>query len=164
YLNNRSVGVRKKQPLDFHVQWQVKYEPGTLKAVSRKNGKIVSTKTISTAGEPARLEIVPDKRILHADGKDLSFITIRIVDKNGNLVPTADNKITVETVGKGTLAGMDNGYPASLEPFKAASHKAYNGLCLAIIQSKSETGTVQVKFNSQGLPPASITLQTHDTY
>jgi beta-galactosidase len=160
YLNNRSLGVRKKQPLDFHVQWKVKYEPGTLKAVSRKNGTIVSTKTINTAGNAARLEIVPDKRILHADGKDLCFITVRIVDKNGNLVPDADNKITIETVGKGTLAGMDNGYPASMESFKAASHKAYNGLCLAIIQSKTETGPIQVKFSSPGLPPVNIVLLT----
>ena len=160
YLNNRSLGVRKKQPLDFHVQWRVKYEPGTLKAVSRKNGKIVSTKTINTAGEPARLEIVPDKRILHADGKDLSFITVRILDKNGNLVPAADNKITVSIVGKGALAGMDNGYPVSMESFKAASHKAYNGLCLAVIQSKNEVGNIQVTFNSPGLPPANVVLQT----
>jgi beta-galactosidase len=129
--------------------------------VSRKNGSIVSTKTINTAGKPARLEIVPDKRILHADGKDLSFITVRILDKNGNLVPAADNKITVEIVGKGTLAGMDNGYPASMESFKAASHKAYNGLCLAIIQSKNEVGTIQATFNSPGLPSATIVLQTH---
>jgi beta-galactosidase len=161
YLNNRSLGVRKKQPLDFHVQWRVKYEPGTLKAVSRKNGSIVSTKTINTAGEPARLEIVPDKKILHADGKDLSFITVRILDKNGNLVPTADNKITVAIVGKGTLAGMDNGYPASLESFKAASHKAYNGLCLAIIQSDSAIGNIQVTFSSPGLTSATTVLQTH---
>ncbi|MBO9204046.1 MULTISPECIES: glycoside hydrolase family 2 TIM barrel-domain containing protein [Niastella] len=159
YLNNRSLGIRKKQPLDFHVQWRVKYEPGTLKAVSRKNGRIVSTKTINTAGEPARLEIVPDKKILHADGKDLSFITVRIVDKNGNLVPAADNKIAVEIVGKGILAGMDNGYPASMESFKAASHKAYNGLCLAIIQSKTEAGTISVKFSSPGLPPVTMVLQ-----
>ncbi|OQP38776.1 glycoside hydrolase [Niastella yeongjuensis] len=160
YLNNRSLGIRKKQPLDFHVQWRVKYEPGTLKAVSRKNGKIVSTKTINTTGEPAKLEIVPDKRILHADGKDLSFITVRIVDKNGNLVPAADNKITIEIVGMGALAGMDNGYPASMESFKAASHKAYNGLCLAIIQSKAAAGSIQVKFTSPGLPPVNIVLQT----
>ena len=161
FLNNRSLGVRKKQPLDIHVQWRVKYEPGTLKAVSRKNGKIILTKIINTAGEPARLEIVPDRKILHADGKDLSFVTVRILDKNGNLVPEADNKITVEIVGEGVLAGMDNGYPASLESFKALSHKAYNGLCLAIIQAKPKAGNITVTVKSPGLPSSIIVLKTH---
>jgi beta-galactosidase len=160
FLNERSLGVRKKQPLDIHVQWRVKYEPGALKAVSRKNGKTVLTKIIKTAGEPARLEVVPDKRILHADGKDLSFVTVRILDKNGNLVPEADNKITVEIVGEGVLAGMDNGYPASMESFKALSHKAYNGLCLAIIQSKNKAGNIKVNITSPGLPAANVVIQT----
>jgi beta-galactosidase len=161
FLNDRSLGIRKKQPLDFHVQWRVKYEPGTLKAVSRKNGKTVATKIINTAGEPARLEIAPDKKILHADGKDLSFVTVRVVDKNGNLVPDSDRKITVEITGEGVLAGMDNGYPASIESFKAISHKAYNGLCLAIIQSKPKAGNIRVAIKSPGLPTANIVLQTH---
>ncbi|WP_205510084.1 beta-galactosidase GalB [Longitalea arenae] len=160
FLNDRSLGVRKKQPLDFHVQWRVKYEPGTLKAVSRKNGKNIASKIINTAGAPARLEIVPDKKILHADGKDLSFVTIRVVDKNGNLVPHADHKITVQITGEGVLAGMDNGYPASLESFKAVSHKAYNGLCLAIIQSKPKAGNIRVAIKTPGLPTANIVLQT----
>jgi beta-galactosidase len=128
--------------------------------VSRKNGKTVLTKVIKTAGEPVRLEIVPDKRILHADGKDLSFVTVRILDKNGNLVPEAGNKITVEVVGEGVLAGMDNGYPASMESFKATSHKAYNGLCLAIIQAKSKAGNITVNITSPGLPAASVVIQT----
>jgi beta-galactosidase len=120
----------------------------------------VLTKLIKTAGEPARLEIVPDKRILHADGKDLSFVTVRILDKNGNLVPEANNKISVEVMGEGVLAGMDNGYPASMESFKALSHKAYNGLCLAIIQSKNKAGNIKVNITSPGLPPATIVIQT----
>ncbi len=160
YLNNRSLGVRKKQPLDLHVQWRVKYEPGTLKAVSRKNGKIISTKTIHTAGVPDHLELVTDRKILHANEKDLSFIVVRIVDKNGNLVPDADNKITVEIAGEGVLAGLDNGYPASLESFKGPSHKAYNGLCLAIVQSGKKAGPIRVTLQSPGLPAASVLLQS----
>lgn len=160
FLNNRSLGVRKKQPLDMHVQWRVKYEPGALKAVSRKNGKIITTKTINTAGEPNRLELVTDRKILHANGKDLSFITVRILDKNGNLVPDAENKITVEIAGEGVLAGMDNGYPASLESFKAASHKAYNGLCLAIVRSKPKAGPIRVTIHSPGLLSGSVLLQS----
>jgi beta-galactosidase len=160
FLNNRSLGVRKKQPLDLHVQWRVQYEPGTLKAIARKNGKIVSVRTTNTAGKPARLELVPDRKILHADGKDLSFVTVRIVDKNGNLVPDAANSLTVEIAGEGVLAGMDNGYPASLESFKTPSHKAYNGLCLAIVQTKSTAGPIRVTIHSPGLPSGTILLQS----
>jgi beta-galactosidase len=160
FLNNRSLGIRKKEPLDLHVQWRVQYEPGTLKAIARKNGRIISTKTIQTVGEPARLELVPDKKILHADGKDLSFVTVRIVDKNGNLVPDAANLLSVEIAGEGVLAGMDNGYPANLESFKAPSHKAYNGLCLAIIQSREKAGDIRVTIHSPGLPSGSILLQS----
>ncbi|HEX6430761.1 MAG TPA: beta-galactosidase GalB [Niastella sp.] len=161
FLNNRSLGIRKKQPLDCHVQWRVKYEPGTLKAVSRKNGKIISTKIINTAGKPDHLELVTDRNILHANGKDLSFIAVRIVDKNGNLVPDADNNIAVEMAGEGILAGMDNGYPASLESFKAPSHKAYKGLCLAIVQSTQKAGPIRVTIHSPGLPSGAVLLQTH---
>jgi beta-galactosidase len=160
FLNNRSLGVRKKQPFDLHVQWRVQYEPGTLKAIARKNGKIVSVKTTNTAGKPARLELVPDRKILHADGKDLSFITVRIVDKNGNLAPDAANNLAIEITGEGVLAGMDNGYPASLESFKTPSHKAYNGLCLAIVQTKPTAGPIRVTIHSPGLPSGSILLQS----
>jgi beta-galactosidase len=159
FLNNRSLGIRKKQGNDLHVQWKVPYEPGTLKAVSRKNGKIKVTKTINTAGKPARLELVPDKKILHADGKDLAFITVRIVDEKGNLVPEANNQLFFTITGEGKLAGADNGYQASMESFKAASHKAYNGLCLMIVQGAEKKGVIRCTVKSPGLPTQTLVLQ-----
>ena len=160
FLNNRSLCIRKKQPGDLHVQWRVNYEPGSLKAVSRKNGKIILTKTIQTAGKPAGLELLSDKKILHADGTDLAFVTVKIVDENGNLVPDADNNLSFEITGEGFIAGADNGYPASHEPLKAASHKAYNGLCLVMVQSKEKSGTVQLTVHSPGLPSRTVLLQS----
>jgi beta-galactosidase len=160
FLNNRSLGVRKKQPGDLHVQWRVTYEPGTLKAVSRKNGKIILTKTIQTAGEPANLELVADKKILHADEKDLAFITVRITDAKGQIVPDADNKLTFEITGEGYLAGADNGYEAGLESLKAISRKAYKGMCLAIVQAKDKAGAIRVTVHSPGLPSRTILLHS----
>ena len=83
--------------------WRVPFEAGTLKAISRKNGKIILTKEIKTAGKPARIELIADKTNLKADGKDLSFVTVRILDKNGNLVPYADNLIEFSITGNGIL-------------------------------------------------------------
>jgi beta-galactosidase len=161
FLNNKSLGVRKKQPGDLHVQWRVEYEPGTLTAISRKNGKTVLTKTIQTAAAPARLELTPDKKILHANGQDLSFVTIRIVDTRGNMVPDAAHQLNFEITGEGTFAGADNGYQASLESFKALSHKAYNGMCVAIIRSKEKAGPIQFTVRAQGLPSRTILLRSH---
>src|SRR5688500_10876563 len=90
FLNGRSLGTKRKQQDDLHVMWRVPFEPGTLKAVSRNNGKTVMTRTINTAGEPAKIELSADRRTIKADGKDLSYVTIRMTDKNGNLVPDAN--------------------------------------------------------------------------
>jgi beta-galactosidase len=90
-LNGRSLGKRSKQGDDLHVMWRVKYEPGTLKAVSRKNGKEVLTKEISTAGNPVKIRLTPDRNIITANGKDLSFVTVELVDKNDNAYPLANH-------------------------------------------------------------------------
>jgi len=160
FLNDKSLGVRKKQPGDVHVQWRVTYEPGTLKAVSRKKGKTILTKTINTAGQPARLELTSDKKILHADGKDIAFVTVKILDVNGNIVPDADNKLTFEINGEGIIAGSDNGYQADLESFKGPSHKAYNGLCLIMVQATEKTGAIHLTVKAPGLSSGNIQLQT----
>ena len=81
FLNDKSLGVKKKTGDDLHLMWRLKFEPGTLKAISRKNGKIVLTKEIHTAGAPAKIELIADRKNIKADGNDLSFITVKILDK-----------------------------------------------------------------------------------
>jgi beta-galactosidase len=93
YLNGKSLGVKKKVGDDLHVMWRVPYEPGTLKAISRKDGKVVLTREIHTAGAPAKIELSADRKVISADGKDLSYITVKILDKDGNVVPNADNLV-----------------------------------------------------------------------
>uniref|UniRef100_UPI003B3B74AA DUF4982 domain-containing protein n=1 Tax=Spirosoma sp. TaxID=1899569 RepID=UPI003B3B74AA len=158
FLNDKSLGVRRKSGDDMHVLWRVPYEAGTLKAISRKDGKTVLTQTIVTAGKPAKIQLIADRNTLKADGKDLSFVTVNVVDEQGNLVPDASHLVTFRIQGEGTLAGVDNGYQASLEPFKANYRRAYNGKCLAIIQTTEKAGKLTISATSEGLQNAVIEL------
>ena len=95
---------------------------------------------------------------MKADGTDLSFVTVKITDKVGNLVPNAYNLVQFKIEGEGFIAGVDNGFQASLEPFKANYRKAYNGLCLAIIQGKEKAGTIKVTATAEGLQGAEVII------
>ncbi len=158
FLNGKLLGIRKKSGDDLHVMWRVKYEPGVIKAISRKDGKVVLTKEIKTAGKPAKIILTADRNNIKADGNDLSFITAKVVDIAGNVVPDADNLIQFFVKGEAEIVGTDNGLQTSLEPFKANKHKAFNGLCLAVVQSKEKEGDVIVTASSQGLQAASIII------
>ncbi|MEZ0542185.1 beta-galactosidase GalB [Fibrella arboris] len=158
FLNDKSLGVRKKTGDDLHVMWRVPYEPGTLKAISRKADTTRLTRTMSTAGKPARIQLIADRAALQADRKDLSFVTVNVLDEQGNLVPDANHLITFTVTGEGTLAGVDNGYQASLEPFRANYRKAYSGKCLAIIKTTDKPGKLTIKATSEGLQMAVVEL------
>lgn len=158
YLNGRYLGSRSKEHGAMHVMWRVPFEPGTLKAVSLYKGKVVLTEDIHTAGAPARLVLVPDRRTLKASGKDLSFVQVRIVDAQGHLVPHADTLIHFEVQGAGTLVGVDNGQPTDHESMKGTQHRAYNGLCLAVVETSRHPGPIRLIAHAEGLPEASVTL------
>lgn len=160
FLNGKSLGKKSKQGEEMHIMWNVPFETGTLKAISRKGGKEVLVKEVKTAGAPAKIELIADRKNIKADGKDLSFITVRVLDKDGNLVPNADNLVNFKIEGEGFIAGVDNGFQASLEPFKANYRKAFNGLCLAIIQAKEKAGTIKLTATSNGLTSSSILITT----
>lgn len=151
YLNGRSLGVRRKVGDDLHVQWRVAWEPGELKAVSRLKGKTVLTRTVATAGQAAKIQLLADRTTLRSDGNDLSFITVRILDAQGRLVPDAENELHFTVSGDGSLAGADNGYQAGLESFKSDYHAAYNGLCMAIVKAGKKAGKIIVYVRAEGL-------------
>ena len=160
YLNGKSLGVKKKNGEDLHVMWRLKYEPGTLKAVSRKNGKTVLTQEIHTAGDPAKIELIADRKTLKADGRDLSFITVRILDKDGNVVPTADNLVNFKINGQAFIAGVDNGCETDHDSFKGNYRRAFNGLALAIVQTNEKPGSIIFTATSHGLQGATVVLST----
>lgn len=159
FLNGRSLGTTKKQGDDLRVQWRVPYEPGTVRAVSRKSGKIVLTKAVKTAGAPAKIILKADRSVVNGDSKDLSFVTGTIVDKDGVIVPGAGNLVRFSINGEGFIAGVDNGSPASHEPFKASQHTAMNGLVLAIVQPNGRAGKITLSARADGLEPATIVIE-----
>ena len=158
FLNGKSLGTRRKTGDEMHVMWRVPYTPGTLKAVSKKNGKKVLEKIINTAGAPARIAVSADRSNINADGNDLSFITVKVMDKNGNLVPDAANLVKFSVSGNGSIAGVDNGSPVSMESFKADNRKAFNGMCLAVIQSNGKPGKITFKASAEGLEAATLVI------
>lgn len=159
FVNGQSQGVRSKGKDDFHVCWRVTYQPGTVKAVSRKDGQVVAEQEIHTAGEPAQIRLTPDRTSIQADGRDLSFVTVEILDKDGNLCPWAENDVTFDVQGAGFIAGVDNGSPISMERFKANHRKAFYGKCLVVIQNNGEDGTISLKATANGLQEADATLK-----
>lgn len=159
FVNGKSQGTRRKENGDMHVMWRIQYTPGTIDAVSRKDGKVVLKRTINTAGKPAKVDLTADRSRIRSDGYDLSFVTVKILDKDGNLVPDADTKISFEVGGEGFLAGTDNGYQASLESFKSNERKAFNGMCLAILQSNGKAGAITLKASAAGLEGKTINIQ-----
>ncbi len=134
------------------------YQPGALKAVSRKDGKVVLTDEVRTAEQPARILLIPDRKTIRSDGMDLSFVTVKVVDKNGTLVPRADNLVNFDLSGEGFIAGVDNGSEISHESFKANHRRAFHGMALVIIQSKGKAGRIQLKATAEGLTPASMVI------
>jgi beta-galactosidase len=159
FVNDVSQGVRTKQGDDLHVCWRVAYRPGEVRAVSRKDGRIVDEQVIRTAGEPAALRLSADRSEINADGTDLSYITVEIVDKDGNLCPWADNNVHFDVTGVGTNVGVDNGSPTSLERFKAENRNAFYGKALLIVQSDGNTGDITVTATSDGLIPSLTTIK-----
>lgn len=160
FLNGKSLGIRKKQKDELHVMWRVPFTPGTLKAVSRKRGKIILTKEIKTAGKAARIELIADKNLLKADGKDLSFITVRILDKKGNPVPEANNLLKFSISGPGIIAGTDNGYQADTVSLKSNIRNCWKGMALAIIQATEKKGNITLMASSPGIKSSVIFLKT----
>jgi beta-galactosidase len=160
FLNGRSLGIKKKINDDLHIMWRVPFEAGTLKAISRKNGKNVLVREIYTAGSPAKIELLADRKNITADGKDLSFITVRILDKDGRVVPDAANRVRFSIIGEATIEATDNGYQADTESFKSAERNCWKGMGLVIVRATEKKGNITLRAVSEGLTPAILLLKT----
>ena len=145
---------------DLHLAWDVPYEPGTLRAVGTTGGQVVCVQEIVTTGAPAQIALECDRQGIAADGQDVAHITVRVLDNQGNLVPTAENPISFDVLGEGQIIGLDNGDPASHEDFRSNQRKAFHGLALAIVQSTPHGGQIQVTATSPGLRPGTTTVST----
>ena len=158
FLNGASLG---SQPVkkNGHLEWKVKYAPGTLEARASKGGRVVLTEKRETAGPAAKVVAVADRSNIASDGQDLAVINVSIVDAQGRPVPTADNKVTFAVNGPGRVIGVGNGDPSCHEPDKASERSAFNGLCMAIVQTKrGEAGPIAVTVAGAGLETATVAV------
>jgi beta-galactosidase len=162
FLNGKSFGRKTKAPYEYRLRWDdVVYQPGQLKVVAYKNGKMWATTETKTAGEPAKLTLTPDRTVIRADGCDLAFVTLTVTDKAGLMSPRASNQIHFNLEGPGEIAATDNGDPTSFEPFQSPTRKAFNGLCLVIVRSKAgQAGKIKLTATSDGLKPFAIAIAT----
>jgi beta-galactosidase len=153
FLNGKSLGRKKKGNYEYRLRWDdVIYQPGTLKVVTYKNGKVWATDEVKTAGKPAKLKLEPDRSKIFADGKDLSFVTVTITDKHGVMAPRADNRVHFEIKGPGEIVATDNGDPTDFESFPSHDRKAFNGLCLVIVRGiPGQPGKIELTAKADGL-------------
>lgn len=161
FINGKSQGVRKKSnEHEYHVAWHVTYEPGEVRVVARKNGKQVDEKIIRTAGAPHHIRLTPNRNVLKANGRSLSFVTVEVVDKEGNLCPWADQNIQFSLTGEGKIAGVDNGSPFSLERFQANSRHAFFGKCMVVVQAGKAPSVIKLTAKGVDLQPQTIEIKS----
>ncbi|MGG7057769.1 Ig-like domain-containing protein [Clostridium tertium] len=145
----------------LHLEFKVEYKPGKITAVAKdENGKEIARDIVKTANEAKKVNLSADRQVIEADGYDLSYITVDIVDENGTLVPTADNLIDFEISGNGKIVGVDNGNAASVERYKDTKRQAFSGKALVIVQSTKDAGSFTLTANSNGLSSDSINIYT----
>lgn len=160
FLNGKSLGKKNKKQYEYRLRWDdVVYQPGELKAVAYKDGKKWAEETIQTTGQPNALQLEADRNSMQGDGYDLIYVTVKIVDKNGRLVPRTHNPITFEVTGAARIVATDNGDQTSHASFQNNHIKAFNGMALVILKSKkNESGSITLTATSQGLKGATIKL------
>jgi len=160
FLNGKSLGVKRKPEPVSHLMWRVAYAPGTLRAVARKSGRVWVTAEVKTAGAPARVALVPDRARIRADGEDLSFVTVRVEDRAGVEVPTAEPLIRFRVSGPARIVGVDNGDQISHTSFQAKQVRLFNGRAVVIIRSNGRPGTATLTAEADGggVAPATVRI------
>jgi len=163
FLNGKSLGKKKKMLYEYRLRWDsVRYEPGELKVVAYKDGKKWAESSVKTTDSAIELLASADREIIKADGKDLAFITIRVVDKDGFVVPRSNNQIDFSIDGPGEIIATDNGDATNMVSFTSKKREAFNGFCLVIIRTKAgEKGIISITAKSNGLKDTLIKLQSN---
>jgi len=162
FLNGKTLGRKKKGAYEYRLRWDdAMYQPGTLKVVAYKNGAKWATDEMKTAGEPAKLQLKPDRGEIRADGRDLSFVTVTVTDTAGLAAPRADHRIHFDIEGPGDIVATDNGDPTSFESFQSHERKAFNGLCLAIVRGNpGRGGIIKLSAKADGLEIGMASIRT----
>ncbi|RXK81941.1 beta-galactosidase GalB [Filimonas effusa] len=159
FLNNISLGRKKKGAYEYRLRWDsVVYQPGELKVVTYKNGKPWASDLVKTSGKPVALKLTADRNTISSDGKDLAFITVSVVDKDGNLVPDAANRIKFTVSNGAEIVATDNGDPGDFDSFTSPERNAFSGLALAIVRGKNKAGVIKVSATAGGLKDTQVVI------
>ncbi len=160
FLNGKSLGRKKKGRFEYRLRWDdVVYAPGQLRAVAYKKGKPWAKATMKTTGAVAGLQLTADRATITADGQDLSFVTAKVVDKDGLTVPRSHNSVQFSISGPGEIVATGNGDQTSHESFQATHRKVFNGLALVIVRAKpGQSGKITLTAKSDGLKSGSVTI------
>lgn len=144
----------------YRLMWMnTRYEPGTVKVVAYdETGKAVAEKEVKTAGKPDRIVLEADRNTLQADGRDISFVNVKLVDKDGNFCPTNEREISFKVKGAGVFKAVANGNPASLESFQAPRMKLFSGQLTALVQSLETGGSITLEASAKGVKSGKITI------
>ena len=162
FLNGKSLGRKKKDLYEYRLRWDsVLYEPGILKVVSYKNNQPWAEDSVKTTGEAVSLNLSADRTTIKADGKDLSFITVKITDQQGLTVPRSKNLLHFSIEGPGEIVATDNGDPTNLVSFSSKVREAFNGLCLVIVRGNAnQADNIRLKVASAGMQTESIVIKS----
>jgi beta-galactosidase len=165
FLNNQSLGKKKtNRSTAFKALWEVPYQAGELKTIGYNGTKQVNRAILRTATKPIQIKLTADRNEIKADGQDLSYITIELLDEQGNRNPKAENLVKFEIEGAGKIIGVGNANPVSTESCQASERKAWQGRCLVIVKSEHNQGEIIVKASADGLKPASIVIHSNNGY
>lgn len=158
FLNGKSQGRVEKGASNYRFRWdEVVYQPGELRVQTWKNGKKWAEATVKTTGAANGLKIAADRKTITSDGYDLSFLSVDVVDKKGDVVAQANNTITFSVAGPGEIVATDNGDPNDMTAFPSKERKAFSGKALVIVRATpGASGTITVTASSSGLKGATV--------
>jgi len=160
FLDGRSLGKKATSRSNkFTAVWQVPYRAGTLKAVGYTRGREVNSAVLRTAAPPVQLQLSADRTTIHADGQDLSYITVELQDADGVRHPKAENRVQFKITGPGEIVGVGNANPRSVESYQRPQRKAWQGRCLVIVKSSGQPGEIVVTAAADGLKAGEVRIK-----
>lgn len=158
FLNGKSLGKKSKPPDDSPRNWKVNFEAGTIKAVGINGGKIVSEYELRTAGKPAKIVLAVDKNRIANDWNDVAFVQVTVTDENGTILPNAADLISFQVSGAGFIAAVDSADFNSHEPYQAATRKAFQGMCFAMLKANTRKGKIKLTATAPNLKSSTIEI------
>jgi beta-galactosidase len=159
FMDGESLGKKNsKRENEFITTWDIAWAPGEVKAVGYKDGDEVTVSTLTTVADPVEIVLTADHSELNADGQDLSYIVVELVDDNGVRNPKAQNLVNFEIEGPGAIAAVGSSNPFGLESFRLPKRKAFQGRCLVVIRASREPGEIKLTASSEGLVSSTVNI------